>query len=275
MRACRTALPPPLSFMALPKIWRAPPSLLPANGGSPSLSAGGPSSSVTANELATARSLLLEDARARAAAVVSTTTGGVTAAPPSAAALSADSYDWISAEWLSAVHSRVLPNAFNFGPETGEWAAFDGSDIGLPVLCALFNHSCQPTITVRIIPQRTPSTAGVAAAGVADKSCAAAATPASVSATAAVPIPVAAAAAAPTTPVAAAGAAPAIGATSPQVGVADWRAIALTDVRRGEPLFTSYVDTRLPVRERRALLQATYGFDCHCSKCKADMQKRD
>jgi len=48
---------------------------------------------------------------------------------------------------------------------------------------------------------------------------------------------------------------------------------ALYPVEAGEELNISYIEPELPIKERRARLKETYGFDCVCKRCTKDGSK--
>jgi SET domain-containing protein len=53
---------------------------------------------------------------------------------------------------------------------------------------------------------------------------------------------------------------------SPQKNlVTEW--VADREIAAGEELTVSYVDSSLPVAERRSILKHGWGFDCNCPKC--------
>lgn len=43
--------------------------------------------------------------------------------------------------------------------------------------------------------------------------------------------------------------------------------VAVKDIRAGDEIMTSYIDTRIPRRERRARLFRSYNFWCKCQRC--------
>jgi len=62
---------------------------------------------------------------------------------------------------------------------------------------------------------------------------------------------------------------PNVGIRSPmQTARIAW--ISLRDIEPGEEIFCNYVDTELPVADRRIRLKATYNFFCNCPKCIAE-----
>lgn len=45
------------------------------------------------------------------------------------------------------------------------------------------------------------------------------------------------------------------------------------EIKEGEEITISYVDSGMPLEERRAVLKEHYGFDCDCERCHAQMNK--
>ncbi|WOO84849.1 Histone-lysine N-methyltransferase ASHR1 [Vanrija pseudolonga] len=50
-------------------------------------------------------------------------------------------------------------------------------------------------------------------------------------------------------------------------GGKDMQVVAISDIRPGEEVLTSYIDVSLPYAERQKDLSERYGFDCKCSLC--------
>lgn len=51
--------------------------------------------------------------------------------------------------------------------------------------------------------------------------------------------------------------------------------VACEDVAAGEQLFIEYIDTRLPIHERRQMLALRYGFLCSCPRCLEEEHKEN